>query len=65
MSDREKRDAGERTAVELVWSGTMAIEAGALKPGQRLKAYFCIVLEGRDGKIFRQRNYDCFESFGG
>lgn len=49
--------------MEAVWNGTMATDAGALKKGQILKAYFCMVFDFMDGKIHRIRNYDCFEPF--
>jgi ketosteroid isomerase-like protein len=48
-------------AVEATWEGTMAVDAGPLKAGQVVRAQFCMVFELRDGKVFRQRNYDCFE----
>lgn len=53
----------DSAVVECLWNGTMAIDAGPLKNGQQLKAFFCIVLDFKDGKIHRQRNYDCFEPF--
>ncbi len=56
-------ESGDQVVIECVWRGTMATDAGVLKAGQELKAYFCIVLELKDGLIYRQRNYDCFEPF--
>jgi len=44
--------------------GTMAMDAGVLKSGQVMKAYFCMIFEFSDGKIHRIRNYDCFEPLG-
>ena len=49
--------------VELTWLGTLAIAIGALTPGNQMRARFCIVLELKDGRIQRQRNYDCFDAF--
>jgi hypothetical protein len=49
--------------VEGVWTGTMAIDAGPLAKGQQLKAYLCMIVEFRDGKIYSQRNYDCYVPF--
>ncbi|MBX9768720.1 MAG: nuclear transport factor 2 family protein [Bdellovibrionales bacterium] len=49
--------------VEANWSGTMAVDAGPLKKGQQLTAHFCMAFEFVDGKIYRQRNYDCFDPF--
>ena len=54
----------EQIVVEALWKGRMALDAGPLKAGQDLSAHFCIVCEFRDGKIYRQRNYDCFDPFG-
>jgi len=49
--------------VEALWRGRMAVDAGPLKANQEIKAQFCIVCEFKDGKIVRQRNYDCFYPF--
>lgn len=54
---------GEQIALEVQWIGTMAIDAGSFKSNQVLKANFCFICEFKDGKIHRQRNYDCFEPF--
>lgn len=49
--------------IEAIWTGTLAIPLGKLQPGDKMKAYFAQFFEIKDGKIFRQRNYDCFEPF--
>lgn len=49
--------------VESVFIGTLAIAIGNIEPGGQMKAYFAQFFEFKDGKIFRQRNYDCFEPF--
>jgi ketosteroid isomerase-like protein len=56
-------ESGNQLVIEATWTGKMAKETGPLKMGQELKAYFCIVCEFKDGKIYRQRNYDCFDEF--
>jgi ketosteroid isomerase-like protein len=56
-------ESGDHLVVEAIWHGKMAIDAGPLKAGQVLQAYFCVVFEFKDSKIYRQRNYDCFEPF--
>ena len=54
----------ENTAIlEAVWKGTIAIPLGNIPAGGQLKAYFAQFFEFKDGKIYRQRNYDCFEPF--
>lgn len=56
-------EGGDQLVVEALWRGRMAVDAGPLKAQQELRAHFCIVLEFKDGRIVRQRNYDCFEDF--
>jgi Ketosteroid isomerase-related protein len=48
---------------EVVWTAVVAADAGPFKAGQPLKAYFSMTFDFRDGKIYRQRNYDCYERF--
>lgn len=54
-------EKGSHTVVEAIWTGTMAVDAGPLKAGKTLKAYFCMIFDFKDGQIYRQRNYDCFD----
>ena len=56
-------EAGDALIAEVIWTGTVGTDLGSFRQGQELKAYFCCVFEFRDGKIYRQRNYDCFERF--
>ena len=49
--------------IEAIWTGTLAIPYGNLPGGGQMKAYFAQFYEFRDGKIFKQRNYDCFDPF--
>jgi ketosteroid isomerase-like protein len=56
-------EAEDKVVTEGVWTGTMKVDAGHLKQGQQLKAYLCIVIEFKDDKIYRVRNYDCYEPF--
>jgi len=48
-------------ALEVDWTGTLAVAALGLPAGGEMKAHFAVFLEMRNGKIWRQRNYDCFE----
>lgn len=52
---------GDQVALEVQWSGTLAVGFGPLAPGTTLRARLAILLEFRDGKIIRQRNYDCYD----
>lgn len=48
-------------ALEVLWTGTLAVALGTLPVGGQMRAHFAMFLEFRDGKIVAQRNYDCFE----
>jgi hypothetical protein len=54
-------DAGNILVVEAKWTGEIGVDAGQFRRGQVMKAFICTVIEFRDGKIYRQRNYDCYE----
>lgn len=53
--------AGDQVALEVVWSGTLAVPYGALPSGHVLRAHIATFLEIREGRIAGQRNYDCYE----
>lgn len=50
-------------ALEAIWRGVLAIPLGSLAAGDEMTARFAQFFEFRDGKIHRQRNYDCFDPF--
>ena len=52
---------GDCVALEMIWTGTLAVSLGALKPGDRLRARIAQFFEFRGGLICRLRNYDCFD----
>jgi len=60
---RDAYAVGETVILEVLWVGILAIAVGTLSAGQEMRAHFAVFLEFRDGKIVRQRNYDCFEPF--
>jgi ketosteroid isomerase-like protein len=53
--------SGDDLALEIQWTGTLAVAVADLPAGGTMRARFAVFLEYRDGKIARQRNYDCFE----
>lgn len=55
--------SGNQVAVETIWTGTLAVPFGSIPAGGEMRARFAIFLELRDGRIVRQRNYDCFDPF--
>jgi ketosteroid isomerase-like protein len=54
---------GNSVALEVEWVGTLAVPFGSIPAGGQMKAFFAMFLEFREGKIIRQRNYDCFEAW--
>lgn len=52
---------GEQVAVEAEWTGTLSVPLGTLGAGAVMKAHFAMFFEFAEGRIRRQRNYDCFE----
>lgn len=54
---------GDEMAVELEWTGVLAIDVMNLKAGREMKAYVAMFLTFREGKIVEQRNYDCYPPF--
>ncbi len=56
-------EMGDTVIIEAKWKGILAIPIGKLNAGDVMKAYFAQIFQFKDGKIYRQRNYDCFEPF--
>lgn len=54
---------GDEVALEVIWTGTLAVPFGSLPVGGTMRAHFGVFLTFRDGLIVSQRNYDCFDPF--
>ena len=54
---------GDTVVIEVRWTGRLAVPVGQLQPGAEMRARCAIVFEFQDGKVVRQRNYDCFDAF--
>ena len=52
---------GDSVALEVQWTGTMAVPYSSIPVGGEMRARFGVFLDFRDGRIFHQRNYDCFD----
>jgi ketosteroid isomerase-like protein len=55
--------SADEVALEVKWTGTVSGASGPFTAGQVLRARFAIFLEFNEGRITKQRNYDCFESW--
>lgn len=53
--------AGDHVALELDWTGTLAIPLGKLPVGGTLHAMIGQFFTFRDGRIVSIRNYDCYD----
>jgi len=51
----------DTVALEVLWTGTLAIPFGTLAAGSQMRCHSAMFLEFREGRITAQRNYDCFE----
>ena len=49
---------GDRVALEVLWTGVLAIPLGELKPVDAMTCFSGIFLDFADGKIVGQRNHD-------
>jgi ketosteroid isomerase-like protein len=56
-------ESGDEVAVELVWTGVLAVPVMGLAAGSDMKAFVAMFLTFREGKIVSQRNYDCYPPF--
>jgi hypothetical protein len=54
-------ETANTVVLEVAWEGDLAIPFGAVPAGATLRAHIAMFLEFVDGRIIRQRNYDCYE----
>ncbi len=55
-------DCENTVILESIWRGKLAIPFKHYNVGDEMTAYFTQIYEFKDGKIYRQKNYDCFET---
>lgn len=53
--------SGDQVALEIDWTGTLAVPFQTLPAGGQMRAHFAAFLQFKGGKIISQRNYDCYE----
>ena len=54
---------GDEIALEVRWKGILAVTIDSLSPGAMIQAQIAVFIRLVDGRIARQRNYDCFDAF--
>ncbi|HVH70596.1 MAG TPA: nuclear transport factor 2 family protein, partial [Candidatus Dormibacteraeota bacterium] len=52
---------GDCVALEILWTGTLAVPFQTKLAGEEMRAHFAAFFQFNDGKIIAQRNYDCYE----
>jgi hypothetical protein len=55
--------SGDRLALQVKWTGVLAVPVGTLKPGDEMTCESGIFMRFSGGKIAEQHNYDCFGAF--
>jgi ketosteroid isomerase-like protein len=53
--------SGDTVALEIDWTGTLAVPFQSISRGGQMRAHFAAFLRFKNGKIVSQRNYDCYE----
>jgi len=59
----EATAAGDSVALQVKWTGVVAVPVGALQPGDKMVCESGIFLRFAGDRIVEQHNYDCFEDF--
>jgi ketosteroid isomerase-like protein len=57
---RNELVTGDSVAVEVLWTGKLAIPFGSMAAGSEMRAHSAMFFEFKDEKIVSQKNYDCF-----
>jgi ketosteroid isomerase-like protein len=58
---RNEVASGDKVALEIDWTGILAVPFQTIPKGGQMTTHFAAFLEFKDGKIVSQRNYDCYE----
>jgi ketosteroid isomerase-like protein len=52
----------DQVALEIDWTGTLAVPFQSLPVGGQMRAHFAAFLQFKNGRILSQRNYDCYQA---
>jgi ketosteroid isomerase-like protein len=55
--------SGDRVAIQVEWTGVLAVPIGTLAAGDTMRTYSAIFLRFEGDRIAEQHNYDCFSEF--
>jgi ketosteroid isomerase-like protein len=59
----EATASGDQVALQVKWTGVLAVPVGSLQAGDTMICESGIFLKFQGDKIVEQHNYDCFEPF--
>jgi hypothetical protein len=51
---------GDEIAVDLEWTGPLAVPVMGLAAGSAMKAFVAMLVRFRESKVIQQRSYDCY-----
>lgn len=60
---RSELAAGDEVALEVDWVGRFNVAFASTPAGEPIRATCGMFLTFRDGKLYSQRNYDCYDAF--
>ena len=52
---------GDQVAMDVLWTGTLLVPFQSIPAGGQMRAHFAMFLLFKNGKIVKQRNYDCYD----
>ena len=58
---KNELSSGDTVALEIVWTGTLAVPFQSKPARAQMRAHFATFLQFKDGKILAQRNCDCYD----
>jgi ketosteroid isomerase-like protein len=58
---KNELSSGDTVALEIVWTGILAVPFQSKPAGAQMRSRFAAFLQFKDGRIVAQRNYDCYD----
>jgi hypothetical protein len=60
---RQALESADTLALDVDWTATLKIPLGQTPAGGKLKARLAMFVRFRDGLIYEQTNFDCYDPF--